>query len=173
MFKRGFVCPALCALLLFVPAASLAQAVYGNISGTVTDASGAAVTKAKVTITDTGKGVSYTSITNDSGNYTQTHLILGTYEVRVEAPGFEAYVQRNVAVQVDSTVQVNVQLAVGTVGEVVSVTAEAAMLKTERADVSDIMTQKAVQDLPVFGRDMSRMYMLVPGVQVSGTTAAS
>lgn len=173
MFQRGFVCPALCALFLFVPAASLAQAVYGNISGTVTDASGAAVTKAKVTITDTGKGVSYTSITNDSGNYTQTHLILGTYEVRVEAPGFEAYVQRNVTVQVDSTVQVNVQLAVGTVGEVVSVTAEAAMLKTERADVSDIMTQKAVQDLPVFGRDMSRMYMLVPGVQVSGTTAAS
>jgi hypothetical protein len=147
--------------------------VYGTISGTVTDPSGAAVAKAKVTITDTGKGVTYTTATNESGNYTQSHLIVGAYDVRVEMPGFAAFVQKNAEVPVDSVTQVNVQLTVGSVGETVSVTAEAAMLKTERADVSDAMTQKVIEDLPVLGRDMSRLYFLVPGVQASGTTAAS
>ena len=73
--------------LLCAPRASFGQAVYGSISGTVTDSSGAAVPSAKVTITDTGKGVSYTTTTNESGNYTQGHLIVGTYYVRVEASG--------------------------------------------------------------------------------------
>ena len=67
----------------------------------------------------------------------------------------------------------NAQLAIGNVGEVINVTAEAPLLKTERADVSDLMSQKAVSELPVFSRDMSRLYFLVPGVQATGTTAAS
>ncbi len=150
-----------------------AQAVYGSISGTVTDSTGAAVPKAKVTIADTGKGVTFAAATNESGNYNQTHLIAGVYEVRVEAPGFDTFVQRNVNVQVDTVVQVNARLTVGAVGEVVNVSAEAPLLKTERADVSDTLTQKAVMDLPVLGRDMSKLYFLVPGVQASGTTAAS
>src|SRR5580704_16119677 len=89
--------------LLFVmfPVAGFTQAVYGTISGTVTDPSGAAVAKAKVTITDTGKGVTYTTTTNDSGNYTQSHLIVGAYDVRVEMPGFTAFVQKSAEVPVD------------------------------------------------------------------------
>src|SRR5579884_4462659 len=155
------------------PAALLAQAVYGNIVGTVTDSAGAGVPKAKVTISDLGKGVTFTTATNESGNYSQTHLIAGTYEVRVEAPGFQTYVRRNVGVEVDATTQVDVQLSLGSVGEVVNVTAEAPLLKTEKADVSDTMTTKTVMELPVLGRDMSKLYFLVPGVQATGTTAAS
>lgn len=64
-------------------------------------------------------------------------------------------------------------LTLGTVGEVVNVMGEAPLLKTEQADVSDTLTQKAVQELPVLGRDMSKLYFLVPGVQATGTTAAS
>ena len=161
-------------LLALLPAANVrAQAVYGSIVGTVTDSSGAAVPKVNVTIADTGKGVSYTTATNDSGNYSQTHLIAGVYEVRVEAAGFQTFVQRNVKVEVDSTTQVNAQLAVGTVGEVVNVTGEAPLLKTEKGEVSDTLSTKAVAELPVLSRDMSRLYFLVPGVQATGTTAAS
>ena len=77
------------------------------------------------------------------------------------------------SVEVDSVTQVNARLNVGKVGEVVNVTSEAALLKTERSDVSDTITQKAVMELPVLGRDMSRLYFLVPGVQASGTTTAA
>src|SRR5215468_11006593 len=161
------------ALLLSAPAPAFGQAVYGSISGNVVDSNGAAVSRAKVTITDTGKGVNYVTSTNESGNYSQTHLIVGVYEVRVEMAGFTTYVQRNVGVEVDATTQIDVRLTVGNVGEVVNVTAAAPLLKTERADVSDTITQKAVQELPVFGRDLNRLYFLVPGIQASGTTAAS
>src|SRR5262245_20302300 len=161
------------ALLLSAPAHAFGQAVYGSIAGNVVDSNGAAVPRGRVTITDTGKGVNYVTSTNDSGNYSQTHLIVGVYEVRVEMAGFTSYVQRNVSVGVDAVTQIDVKLTVGSVGEVVNVTSEAPLLKTERSDVSDTITQKAVQELPVFGRDLNRLYFLVPGIQASGTTAAS
>src|SRR5438477_244650 len=66
-----------------------AQAVYGSILGTVTDPQGAAVAAAKVTVTDQNKGTIQTTATNDSGNYTVTHLIPDTYSVKVEAQGFK------------------------------------------------------------------------------------
>src|SRR3954454_23179160 len=162
-------------LLGLLPVASVvgAQAVDGSIVGTVTDPSGGAVAKAIVTIADTGKGVTFNATTNESGNYSQTHLIAGVYEVRIEAPGFQTYLQKNVKVEVDSTTQVNAQLPVGSVGETVIVTGEAPLLKTEKGEVSDTISTKAVSELPVLGRDMSRLYFLVPGVQATGTTAAS
>lgn len=159
--------------VLLTPVLAFGQAVYGSIAGTVTDSSGAAIPNAKVTVRDMGKGVSYLTTTNDVGNYSQTHLIVGQYEVKVEATGFDTFVQESVNVDVDATAQVNAQLHLGKVGETVTVTGEAALLKTERADVSDTVTSKAVTDLPVFSRDMSRLYFLVPGVQAGGTTAAS
>src|SRR5262249_19198220 len=131
----------------------------------------ALIPNAKVTITDTGKGVSFSTTTNDSGLYSQGHLIAGVYQVRIEASGFDAFVQQNVKVEVDSVTQVSAKLTVGAVGEVVNVAGEAPLLKTERADVSDTVGQKAVMELPVFQRDMSRLYFLVPGVQATGTTA--
>jgi hypothetical protein len=164
---------ALCLCLVAGVNSSFGQAVFGNIVGTVTDPQGAAVPNAKVTITDPSKGVSYTVNTNATGNYSQTHLVVGMYEVRVELSGFETSVEQNVDVEVDAATQVNVQLKIGNVGEVVNVTGEAALLKTEKSDVSDTVTQKAVAELPVFSRDMSRLYFLVPGFQASGTTGAS
>src|SRR5689334_5039306 len=104
-------------LLLSAPSTTFGQAVYGSISGTVTDSNGAAVPQARVTITDTGKGVVFNTSTNESGNYTQTHLIVGTYEVRVTLAGFDTYVQQNVSVEVDKVTQVNAYLTVGKVGE--------------------------------------------------------
>ncbi len=161
-------------VLVSFTAAAVGQAVYGNIVGTVTDASGASVPNAKVTISEKSKGVSFSTTTNEAGNYSQQHLIVGRYEVRIEATGFSAFVQETVSVDVDTTSQVNAQLTVGKVGEVVTVSGESVpVLKTQRADVSDTIQQKSVAELPVYQRDMSRMYFLVPGVQATGTTAAS
>ena len=81
---------ALSAVLLSLSVPRLnAQAVYGSIVGTVADSSGAAVPNAKVTITDTGRDVTVSTVANESGNFTQRYLIVGRYRVRVEAPGFK------------------------------------------------------------------------------------
>jgi hypothetical protein len=136
--RKALFCVGTLLLLVLLPAANVwGQAVYGSIVGTVIDSSRAAMAKVNVTIADTGKGVSYTATTNESGNYSQTHLIAGIYEVRVAASGFQTFLQKNVKVEVDSTTQVNAQLTVGNVGEVVNVTGEAPLLKTEKGEVSD------------------------------------
>ena len=160
-------------VLAAFPPTLFGQAVFGSISGSVSDPSGAGIPGAKVIIIDAGKGVSYNTSTNESGFYTQSHLIVGLYEIRIEATGFGAYVQRNVSVEVDAVTQVNARLTIGQLGQVVNVSGEVPLLKTERSDVSDTITQKTVQELPVLQRDMSRLYFLIPGVQASGTTAAS
>jgi len=167
------LCTAAVLLVFFGTESALGQAVFGNISGTVRDPSGSAVASAKVTVTDMGKGIEYANSTNESGNYAQSHLIVGLYQVRIEAAGFQSFVQKNVNVEVDTTNQVNITLTIGSVGEVVNISSEVPILKTERADVSDTITQKQVAELPVFGRDLSRLYFLVPGVQANGTSAPS
>src|ERR1043165_3885670 len=140
---------ALLAVTATIPSPLLAQAVYGMISGNVTDSSGLSVPGAKITITDIGKGVTYPTTTNESGNYSHGHLIVGVYEVRVESVGFTPYVQKNVHVEVDAVTSINVRLTVGSVGETVSITAEAPILKSEKSDVSDTMTQRQIQEMPV------------------------
>ncbi len=147
-----------CLALMFMPASLSGQAVYGSIVGSVIDSSNAAIPDAKITVLDMGKGVSYTTTTNDAGNYSQSHLIVGVYQVRIEATGFDTYIQQNINVDVDANVQVNAQLHPGKVGEVINVTADSPLLKTERSDISDTVTQKAVMELPVFSRDVSRLY---------------
>ena len=144
------------------------QAVYGSIIGTVTDSSGAAVPNAKVTITDVAKGVNYETTSNESGNYQQTHLIVGTYNVKVEAQGFQAYVQDNVQVQVDAATQVNAVMQLGQVTQTVEVTAAVPLLKTERTDVAQTFTEKQVQDLPIFNRNFTAFELLTPGTQRLG-----
>ncbi|MDQ6678783.1 MAG: carboxypeptidase-like regulatory domain-containing protein, partial [Acidobacteriota bacterium] len=90
-----------------------AQAVYGSIVGTVLDTSGAAVAGAKITIRNVERDVTNTTTTNESGNYSQRYLIVGRYQVRVEAAGFKSFQQDNVGVSVDSEALVDIKLEVG------------------------------------------------------------
>src|ERR1035438_4521187 len=118
MLKTYRLALKLVSLLYLLTSASLhAQAVFGSIAGNVTDASGSVIPQAKVVITDTGKHIDYNTTTNESGNYSQTHLIVGLYQVRVEAPGFQAYVQKNVNVEVDAVTQVNMSMTLGSRSE--------------------------------------------------------
>src|SRR5260370_2126212 len=82
---------------------TLAQAVFGSILGTVTDAQGNAVTGAKVTVTSLTKNTVSETISNESGNYSVTHLIPDNYRVHIEAPGFKAYDVAKVDVNADSS----------------------------------------------------------------------
>ena len=142
---------------------AFAQAVYGSIAGTVYDSSGAGVPKAAVTITDLKKSISYTTTTNESGNYTQSHLIIGQYRVRVEFAGFKAAVQENVDVAVDTVTTVDVTLQPGDVTQTINVTAEVPLLKSERTDVSTTLSERAVMELPTINRNFTELILLTPG----------
>ena len=156
-----------------VPHSAFAQAVYGSIFGTVTDPSGAGVPNAKVTLTDVNKNTKFEVETNTDGNYSRTQLIPGTYNVEVEATGFTKAVNKNVVVSADTAARVDVRMEVGNVATEVEVVAEAAMLKSDRSDVSTIFNQKALNDLPSFSRNFQAHELLIPGTQKLGWQHAS
>jgi len=154
----GLVCT------LTVPTAS-GQAVFGNIIGTISDPSGAAVANAKVRVKSQSKGTSVEATTNASGNYTVTHLIPDVYEVTVEQQGFKTLDFQNITVSADADSRVDGQFQVGSTNEQVEVTAEAPQLKTDRADVSIEFNQRYVADLPIMNRNFTSFELLSPGTQ--------
>ncbi len=151
------------------------QAVYGSIVGTVVDSSGSTVPGAKITITDVGRDVSTNTVTNESGNYTQRGLIVGRYRMRVEAAGFKTFLQDNIGVSVDTETRVDVQMQVGDVTQMLEVTAEASVLKTERSDVATTWSEKTVTNIPTLNRRFTNFQLMTPGVVSFPTslTAAS
>ena len=162
------------AFVAFAPTAGLSQAVYGGIFGTVTDPTGAAVPGAKVTITSVGRGTTTEVTTNAAGNYTVTRLIPGKYNIRAEASGFKAHEVTDIEVFADVSNHVDMELQVGAVAETVTVTAEdIPLLKTDRADVATLYTEKQVSELPIFDRNFTRFTLLTPGSAQLGWQHAS
>ncbi len=150
-------------LALATPASTLAQQVFGNIFGTVTDASGSAVPNATVTIVDESKDTRSDVKTNDSGNYTKGQLIPGSYSVEVSATGFTKAIQRNIIVQVDQAARVDVALQVGATTETVEVSAAPPTLQADRADVQTTFSAKQLIELPSLGRNAQAYTLLTPG----------
>ena len=134
----------------------------------MTDSSGAAVPNATVTITNIGTNVSETTKTNESGNYNQTRLIPGTYRVKVEASSFKSAIIETVVVNVDTSSTVNVTLQAGQVTEQITITADAPLLKTDRADVATTFESRQISDLPILDRNFTKFILLTPGTQQLG-----
>ncbi len=154
---------AIVALLVGAGVSVRAQQVFGSIIGTVTDPSGSAVNNAKVTVTETTKGTSFTTNTNESGNYTKGQLIPGTYQVTIEAPGFQKVVSSLITVQVDQAAQFNAAMQVGEVSQQVEVTAAAPLLQTDRADIAQTFSAQQLSELPQIGRNLQSFELLSPG----------
>ena len=155
----------LLAFLALRPVSSWAQTVSGTIIGTVTDASGAAVPNATVVVTDAGKGISQTVQSNASGNYTVSRLIPDSYTVKASAQGFSAAEADNVSVSAGSSAQVNLVFQAAGSTQTVTVTAEGAALQTDGGDVSNVISEKQLQELPNQNRNFSSFALLTPGVQ--------
>ena len=160
-------------LTTLTPPPAQAQAVYGSIIGTVTDPQGAAVANAKVTVLNQRKNTTDTTTTNESGNYSVTHLIPDIYTVRVEAPGFKVSVQKDVPVSADAAANVPIQFQVGGSSETVEVTGEAPQLKTDRADVATEFNEKQVADMPILNRNFTTLQLMAPGSQRMGWAHAA
>ena len=158
---------ALCALLLAVAISSYGQAVNATLLGTVTDASGAVIASAKVTVTETNTGVSHSGQANESGNYTFADLPPGRYEVTVEQSGFKKESRRDINVEFNSTVRVDLQLQTGNVNETVVVSGEAAILQTDRTDTGRSIDSTMIEELPLgVNRNFQSLLDLVPGTSV-------
>jgi carboxypeptidase family protein/TonB-dependent receptor-like protein len=165
MRRCALLFAALFCVVSFLPRTALSQAVYGNIFGTITDPSGAAVPNAKVTITDLAKGTVDTVTTNATGNYTATHLIPDNYSVKVEAAGFKAAEQKPIVVMADTGARVDLALQIGEVTQAVEVTGQAPQLKTDRADVAIEFNQRYVENLPLLNRNFTSLELASPGTQ--------
>jgi hypothetical protein len=156
---------ALTAAAAIAPAAVHAQAVFGTIVGTVTDPTGAVIPNATIIVTDPSKGTSQTVQSNGSGNYTVSRLIPDTYTVKASAQGFTAAETDNVIVSADGTQQVNLVFQPAGSAQTITVTAAAPILQSDSADVSTVIEQKQLQDLPNENRNFSTFALLTPGVQ--------
>ncbi|ABF39921.1 Cna B-type protein [Candidatus Koribacter versatilis Ellin345] len=163
--KRVAAVLALCFLSLLAATPAFAQAVFGNIFGTVTDPQGAAVPGATVTVSNVRKGTSDTATTNESGNYQVTHLIPDEYSVKVEAKGFKTFEQKSVSVSADQSARLDAQVQLGSESQTVEVTSEAPQLQTDRADVAITFNQTYVEDLPVLNRNFTQFELMSPGTQ--------
>src|SRR5215471_18247943 len=127
---------ATCLMVVASSVSMYGQAVNAKLLGTVTDASGAVVPNAKIKITEVGTGLARTAETNSSGNYEFVDLPPGQYAVTVEQRGFKKVTRNAVDVQVNSDVRVNMTLEPGNIDQTVEVVAQAPILETDRADVS-------------------------------------
>lgn len=143
-----------------------AQAVSGNIGGTVRDTTGSVVPAAKITITDLDRGTVYNLQSSNDGNFSQTHLLAGRYQVRVEAAGFGAFTA-HAAVQVDATTQLDVALTPGRIETSVEVTDVTPLLTTDRAEISTTLTGGQVEELPVLNRNVTNLLLEIPGTQLN------
>jgi hypothetical protein len=162
-FKPLMLC-ALAAVLFLSPGAASAQALYGSVTGVISDTSGAAVPGATVTITNTETGLELSTITDAVGAYTVRNVPGGTYTLKASLQGFKEFVQTNIPVVVGGIVRINGKLEIGALTESVTVTSEAALLKTDKADVSVDLRPEEVTNLPLNQyRNYQTLLNLVPG----------
>lgn len=155
----------LIALLLWLPAAASAQVLYGSLVGNVTDTSGSAVPNTAVSITHIETGQKRQAETNELGVYHLVAVPSGTYVVEFLKPGFATAKKEGVAVSINNVTRVDQTLQIGTVAESVQVSAQAAVLQTDRAEVRREISSRNLVNLPVPpGRNYQQLLLTVPGV---------
>ncbi len=141
-----------------------AQVTTGTILGAIHDTSGAAVAGANIQITDLSKGTTTTYQTDQAGEYNAPFLIPGTYSVTITKEGFKRAFSPSVTLDVDQKARVDITLQVGQVSQTLEVTATAPLVRSESAELGEVVGQRQVQDLPLNGRNFAQLVDLVPGV---------
>ncbi len=166
-YKRCF--PLLLACLVLTPRFAHSQAqTVGQLAGTVSDPAGAAIPGAQLTLTQPTTGASASAAANGTGEYVFSGVMPGQYVLKVSAKGFADSVFDNVTVQTGRTLNLNVQLKVGTTTQTIEVEASGEVLETTTNTLSTTITPDAVQDLPLNGRDALPFAQLVAGAQSGG-----
>ncbi len=162
------------ALTMLLPLAAEAQVLYGTMVGNIKDSTGAVIPGASISAINVGTNQTREAVANDAGMYTFSTLQPGTYTLKVGVQGFKEYVKTDVLVTVNNITREDVTLEVGARTEMVTVTAEAAILQTDKADVHKEMNTKEVTNLPLGNyRNYQSLIDLVPGSSPSTFQNAS
>jgi hypothetical protein len=150
-------------MLLVCSQATFAQLTSADILGTVSDATGAVIPNASITLVNLGTNETRTAQSNATGDYSFTLLPVGHYSITVKANGFQASVTKDLAVEAGDRARSDVHLQLGSESTIVEVTASTPLLQADSATVSSSVTAMAVQDLPLNGRNFVQLVQLVPG----------
>lgn len=160
-------------VLLFAAALQLTARAQvqatGTIAGHITDATGAAVAGAKVSITEQETGVTSSTVTDNSGYYSVPLLKPGAYSVSVTARGFKTAVHANLTLQVAQVLEEDYRLEVGSVSQQVTVTGGTPLLSTETTDLGNVISRTPLMQLPLNGRNFAQLGLLVPGTNGGAT----
>jgi hypothetical protein len=159
-------------LILFLSSITpiMAQNVTGTILGTVTDAAGASVPAARVSVTNDRTGQRREVITDQEGAYVANFLPVGAWSVTVEKEGFRRASINGIPLQVDQQARIDIKLEIGAVTQEVTVQASAPLLQTENASLGDVIDTRQVLTLPLNGRSFLQLATLTPGVSSGGAT---
>jgi hypothetical protein len=144
----------LCVSILFslrAPNACAQTVAVAEVSGTVTDPTGAAIGGAIVSMTETDKQIVRSTVTDSLGNYTLLELPVGPYRLDVRANGFRNHVESGLVLEVGNNIRVNVTMEVGSVSETVEVKANASLVETKENSVSSVVDQQRITELPLDG----------------------
>ena len=159
-------------LLLLVAGATFAQTSTSRITGAVTDASGAVVPSAKVTVKNEATGVSFTQMTTNAGVYSFSSLNPGIYTITAEVQGFKTITKTGNVLEINTPLTVDVALEIGQMTDVVTVAGGYERLQTTNATIGNVVEQKAIESLPLNGRNPLTLITLEPGVTQRSAGAA-
>ncbi|MDQ6704446.1 MAG: carboxypeptidase-like regulatory domain-containing protein, partial [Acidobacteriota bacterium] len=158
-------------LAIFLLAMTCFAQDRGTITGTVTDAAGAAVPGASIKVANPSTGLTQSVSTNNEGSFAVPYLPVGKYTVTAEKIGFRTAEASDITVNVSTTARVDLKLEVGQVSEKIEVTAVAPAVVSERSDLGTVVTTKTINDLPLSLsgglRDNLAFTILTPGTVLS------
>jgi len=149
------------------------QSTFGSISGTVKDASGAAVPDAQVTLTSTATGAKQTFSTDQNGLYSFVNVNPGEYSIDVDKTGFKRFKRGTFDLQVQQSVRIDVTMEVGADTQTVEVTAEAPLLQTDNASLGQVIDQRKTNETPLNGRNVFNLITLSPAAIAQGGAGGS
>jgi len=147
---------------------ALGQSTTGTatLTGAVTDASGAVIPNANVTVLNVGTGFLFTSLTTGEGTWYVPNLNPGTYQLKIEANGFKTFVQNGIVLRTAEQPRIDVKLEVGNVTESVQVTSATPLLETETATSGQVLEGQTIVKIPVLQKAFYRIYLYMPGMNV-------
>ena len=150
-----------------------AQSTHASLTGRVTDPKKAVITGASVTVINTGTGIHYQGITNETGEYYVTDLPPGRYRIEVEKLGFKAVIQSGVILHVQDALEVNFEMMLGSASESVTVAGESSPIDTESSTVGTVVEQRKANELPLNGRNVFNLIVLAPSVIPQGSSTGT